>query len=634
MKRNILLSKIILEENAAVVTMAAKVQRAKTNLNEGIRLNEFFTASNYDPNFKIKKPWTNTKQETVLKRMGAKPYALGLNPHGYELDADKDRWWFYNNKTVWSTVQTKTFGYEITSDNNIQLWNEPDGWTKATGFKVGIITDKTGKPTFIEDPANRAARGIVDPEAEEKAGESNSVMDTIQTILDWVGFIPVYGDIVDVINALIYFIRGKWFDGILSCLAIIPLIGTGIKMSVKAIYKGAKLEKLVKLITNAISSPKDAEKLWMELAQSGAIKPSMYGDLGSGLTTLSQTLNSSYSTIKKIPGIDSKAIIKELEVFDEFLKNSGRSMDNMAAAVKKGDKLPWLQTAAKASSTTSPLIIKLANGITLKVVSRLKKMSFFSAEKIAKIADGLSKRFMREMAGDTTKLTALIKTAPLRKELITKMNKEIVSGIGKLPVAKQALVATALKNANLTKVSGAGDIDKLLNLLKSNPSTVGVFDNVSNIVTRHSMENGSMLWTGFKNTDMNNLKTLLSKDMIPGGSAWYKEFDFSLRKNLDIIWNEIHGAAEDLGIELTPQAGEKMMHDKYNEADAVVWPVIKDTIEAYWPWAYEKGKQVKVGVRNVLDSDFVKAAEEYVIGDKDAPYDPDTATKQGSGKYK
>jgi len=633
MKRNVLLSKIILEEKAAVMTMAAKLQRAKTNLNEGIRLNEFFSASHYDPNFKIKKPWPNTKQETVLKRMEAKPYALGLNPHGYELDVDKDRMHFYNDKTVFSTVQSKTFGYEITSDNNIQLWNEPDGWTKATGYKVGVITDKSGKPTFVEDPANRAARGALDPEAEEKAGESNSVMDTIQTILDWAGFIPVYGDMVDVINALIYFIRGKWFDGILSCLAIIPLIGTGIKMSIKAMYKGAKLEKLTKLIVNGLSSPKDAGKIWRELAQSGAIKPSMYSDLGSGLSTLSQTLNSSYSTIKQIPGIDSKAIIKELEVFDEFLKNSGRSMDNMAAAVKKGDKLPWLQTAAKASSTTSPIIMKLVNSLTLNVISKLKKMPFFSPEKISKIADGLTKRFMREM-GDPTKLTALIKTAPLRKELITKMNKEIVSGIGKLPVAKQALVATALKNANLTKVSGAGDIDKLLNLLKSNPSTVGVFDNVSNIVTRHSMENGSMLWTGFKNTDMNNLKTLLSKDMIDGGSAWYKEFDFSTRKNVDILWNEIHGVAEDLGIELTPEAGEKMMHDKYNETDAVVWPVIKDTIEGYWPWGYEAGKSVKTGVRNVLDSDFVKAAEKYIIGSGAAPYDPDAETKQGSGKYK
>jgi len=143
-----------------------------------------------------------------------------------------------------------------------------------------------------------------------------------------------------------------------------------------------------------------------------------------------------------------------------------------------------------------------------------------------------------------------------------------------------------------------------------------------------------MLWTNFKNTDMNNIKTLLSKDIIPGGSAWYKDVDFSLRKNLDIIWNEIHGTAEDLGIELTPQQGEKMMHDKYNEADAVVWPVIKDAIEGYWPWAYEKGKQVKVGVRNVLDSDFVKAAEETLMDDSQTAYDPDAETKQGTGKYK
>lgn len=634
MKRNVLLSKIILEEKAAVMTMAAKVQRARTNLNEGIRLNEFFSASNYDPNFKIKKPWPNTKQETVLKRMEAKPYSLGLNPHGYELDVDKDRWHFYNDKTVFSTVQSKTFGYEITSDNNIQLWNEPDGWTKATGYKVGVITDKSGKPTFVEDPANRAKRGAVDPDAEEKAGESNSVIDTIQTILDWAGFIPVYGDMVDVINALIYFIRGKWFDGILSCLAIIPLIGTGIKMSIKAMYKGAKLEKLTKLIVNGLSSPKDAGKIWTELAQSGAIHPSMYGDLGSGLATLSQTVNSSYSTIKKIPFIDSKAVIKELEVFDEFLKNSGRSMDDMADAVKRGDKLPWLQTAAKIDSKTSPIILRLANGITLKVVSRLKKMTFFSPEKIAKIADGLATRFTREMSSDPTKLTALIKTAPLKNDLIKKINSEIVSRIKNLPAASQTAFQSALKNANLSKVSGAGDIDKLLNILKSNPSTVGVFDGVSSTITKHSMENGSMLWTGFKNTDMNNLKTLLSKDIIPGGSAWYKELDFSVRKNLDILWNEIHGAAEDLGIELTPQAGEKMMHDKFNEADAVVWPVIKDTIEASWPWLYEKGKQVKVGVRNVLDSDFVKAAETYIMGSEEAPYDPDAETKDGSGEYK
>jgi hypothetical protein len=307
-------------------------------------------------------------------------------------------------------------------------------------------------------------------------------------------------------------------------------------------------------------------------------------------------------------------------------------MDNMADAVKRGDKLPWLQTAGKASSTTNPIIIRLANSLTLKLIPKLKAMAFFSPEKIAKIAKGLTSRFMREM-GDPTKLTALIKTSPLRSNLIKKMNTEIVSTVSKLPVAKQAALVAALKNANLTKVSGAGDIDKLLNLLKSNPSTVGVFDSLSNIVTKHSMENGSMLWTNFKNTDMNNIKTLLSKDMIDGGSAWYKQVDFSLRKNLDIIWNEIHGTAEDLGIELTPQQGEKMMHDKYNEADEVVWPVIKDTIEAYWPWAYEKGKQVKVGVRNVLDSDFVKAAEETLMDDSQTAYDPDAETKQGTGKY-
>lgn len=69
----------------------------------------------------------------------------------------------------------------------------------------------------------------------EKKSKSDSTytMDVIQTILDWLGFIPGFGDILDAINAAIYFYRGKNIDGFLSLIAIIPVVGSSIKLGVK-----------------------------------------------------------------------------------------------------------------------------------------------------------------------------------------------------------------------------------------------------------------------------------------------------------------------------------------------------------------------------------------------------------------
>ena len=39
------------------------------------------------------------------------------------------------------------------------------------------------------------------------------------------------------INAIIYFAREKYFDGFLSLLAIIPVVGSLLKLSIKGIYK-------------------------------------------------------------------------------------------------------------------------------------------------------------------------------------------------------------------------------------------------------------------------------------------------------------------------------------------------------------------------------------------------------------
>ena len=624
---NSALKQLVKNEYSNILPIVQRIDQANRNLNEA-KINEFYAASKYDPAFKVKKPWSGAAKqaEDVLKQLGAKPFALGLNPHGYELDVAKDRLWFYQNNEVWSTNQTKDLGYTIVN-GTIQLWNAPGAQNSKSGFKVGVIKNQNGKPVFIEDTANVQKKQTEKPKKEKKLTKSDNWIDTFQTVLDYAGMIPVIGDAIDVLNAVIYFMRGKWFDGLLSCIAIIPIVGTGIKLSVKAIYKGAKLEKLVSLISKTFKKPATAGELWVELARNGAITPKQFRQIGTGLDSLSELLKSSYSGIRKIPGVDSAAILRQLDNFNAWMRNSSRTMDDLADAVKRGDKAPWLRKAAKETQSTG--LKKIGNALSLKALPKLKRLPFFKPEKIAKIAAGLERRFVREMA-DPTKLTALIKTAPGRSKLVSSITSQANRRIAELPAATQRLIQQDL--ANIGYRASAGDsrnMERLLRVLQSNPATKGAFESITDTVTKHSIDNGSMLWTTFKNNDLNNLKTLMSKDMIPGGGAWYKEFDVSLRKNADVIWNEVHDAFEDLGLEVRP--GEMSLDAKQDEVDGVIWPILKNSVAELTPGVYDAGNAAGNLIKTAANSTFAKSLADYATNKSQDAYKPG---EEAGGKYK
>ena len=56
--------------------------------------------------------------------------------------------------------------------------------------------------------------------------EELSPLDAIQTVMDVAGFIPGIGDVIDLVNAGIYAVRGDWTIAALALLAVIPLIGS------------------------------------------------------------------------------------------------------------------------------------------------------------------------------------------------------------------------------------------------------------------------------------------------------------------------------------------------------------------------------------------------------------------------
>ena len=100
---------------------------------------------------------------------------------------------------------------------------------------------------------------------------TESAIETIQSVLDYAGFIPVVGDALDAINALIYFIREKWMDGIFALVAVVPVVGSGISKGLKAIFEfvGRPLMNIIKKLT---TNGEGAAKAFFNLINKGGSK--------------------------------------------------------------------------------------------------------------------------------------------------------------------------------------------------------------------------------------------------------------------------------------------------------------------------------------------------------------------------
>ena len=101
-------------------------------------------------------------------------------------------------------------------------------------------------------------------------------LDNVQTVFDWAGLVPVYGDAIDIINALISFTRasvqGKFMphglNGIISVIAIIPVVGSVIAIPFKMIFKFipvASATKIIKELNTTRAAPINVRTLGTSL---------------------------------------------------------------------------------------------------------------------------------------------------------------------------------------------------------------------------------------------------------------------------------------------------------------------------------------------------------------------------------
>ena len=129
----------------------------------------------------------------------------------------------------------------------------------ALGSKQTTTTEPT--PDAIDPYETDASEFEASPEevAKRKSFEDN--LDTFQTMLDFVGFVPVIGDTVDFANGLLYFLRGQYMSGTLSMIAVIPGVGSAIAVPLKVAFKAiGKFPKGV--FTMLVKNPVSASSWW------------------------------------------------------------------------------------------------------------------------------------------------------------------------------------------------------------------------------------------------------------------------------------------------------------------------------------------------------------------------------------
>jgi len=358
-----------------------------------------------------------------------------------------------------SLKTTKTWAVQVKDDSSISL----------------IIDGKEYSPESIEYQS-----------ALEKAGEEVwETIDYVQIVLDFLGFIPGFGDVIDIINAAIYFYRGKYIDGALSIIAVIPVAGSFIKVGLKGLFKSIGSALVTKAIKRAI---KGDPKLWHSYLEQAVKEGKItranlkameeFGDTAAELIRMTPRKLKRYEKQLKALGLeDFNKLTSVMDEMADYVQNLLRKTPvpktGLAKVAADFSKLPKL--AGKGALKLAKLPFKLVRGIinfALDVVTgsmwgrstRFLKKHFGATAKTAEqFANALKYGYRKKLEASPTLTASMIKANKMAPGLLAnRLNElptsEIISKLNKLKlddpktykkVARQVADQSANANNNL-----------------------------------------------------------------------------------------------------------------------------------------------------------------------------------------
>ena len=619
---------------------------AKALLKKRVSINEatgtLYTTSNVDPEYakNPKHPWTGTaaRGEQILRSLGAKPYSLGINDDGFELllyinGVPSDRLQFYSDNTVYSSDNVETMGWKI-NGSSIQLTEKP-----GSKDLVGKITKSGNKNTYVIDNTKEKAR--LRKEKEEAAAKEytryEAISDKVHLVLDYAGFLPGIGDIADLINAAWYLYDGKYIDSLLSAIAIIPVIGSAIAVPLKAGFKTIG-KGYTKLLGKGVT---DSSALWAKMIENGIIDKHVMGEISEFSAAAAKQLQPTVVAgwLGKVPFLSpavEKQILQHCDEFSKFMDDTASSMNRTAAGsigglggIGKGAQ--YIEAANKYENfigiikAKPEFAVDLANKAAGAVYTpgRLRRFiapfgkvlgnaPWFKTKKINAIVDSMGKTFSKQFAKDPAKISMLVTHMPNKSlvlkqlDAIAEVQIEILNKAGKLPPSlKDITWKKAFENASPTEFS---DLLKTLN--QSGDAGAGIAKGLQDQIVAQSVKNNNPLWVMYKSDQSNQIKTLLTKEIVSNPDAWKANFG-DIRKYYDIIGSEVEDGLE---------AGKVMPDDEKN--GFIVDAVLKKINDAYPQLSGTLGGMAKYAASNPLTKTVTRKAKELVGYDDTTGYNP------------
>lgn len=416
-------------------------------------------------------------------------------------------------------------------------------------------------------------------DVERKRDKDDEVygIDIFQTVLDWLGFIPGYGDIIDVINAIIYFARGKWIDGSLSIVAVIPVVGSGIKLGLKgAIEAAGGAYKATKIWRKAaLGDVNDLANFYKEAARLGKLNSIQLRAMARKGDEIAKLLKKGASYVRKneaaisVFGANGKAIAKQIDEVSETIRNLtvipiersffGKVIDKVASASKKGAGAVINYTKIMGRGG---LALFTAGG-SEAAINLVKKLGI-SKREMNLLKQTMDTRFIKKLEKSPLTLASILKSTP-------GMNSAGLSRLG-IPAA-------------VWKRKTKGMTEWLDQLKKTDPLK---YKRVSGALAKEAANAKNPYYMAFVSDAFQQASNIFRPNAVfKTGSAdmfarifKLDSYRLSNPKNLDIVSNEIQDLGEKLGI------------DTKDDPQGVIMPAIFYVFNKYIVDAYEKGENI------------------------------------------
>jgi hypothetical protein len=375
----------------------------------------------------------------------------------------------------------------------------------------------------------------------KKKKDTNDILDTIQLILDFAGFIPGYGDIIDAINAAGYFYRGKQIEGYLSLIAIVPMVGSAIKTSMKGAIQAVggtiAFRKLLKQAqAGNITGLADFYKMAYESGKLSKVQLSKLADYGDTVANLLVSGKSGISSVEQALKLDPttlNGIYKQIDEVASTIRNTistpVRETIQSTSLIAKGVK----KVGAKIGKlTTTGLNLATFGGFG--IARNLVKKLGVTERELKQLRKAMDVKFIKQ-----------VEQSPL---LTTSMFKQL-----KRPSATQSVGELGVPPWLWSKETK--DIDAwFTNLKNTDPAK---WKEVSNKIANRSVSVNNPYYVKMASNYFQQAANIFSPgavytankgDILPS-LLKLNTYRLSNPKNLDIVANEVEDLAEKIGLD-------------------------------------------------------------------------------------